>query len=278
MHKRRFTLIELLIVIAIIAILAGMLLPALAQVKKISQKIVCVNNQKQIITMMASYCSSYNDYIAPNTLVKVYPEASGSGVTGIYLLLKHAGLLNTDGITVGNGTQVPNPKIIWCPSKNSPADERPNAISSMRQTICIRTLGGQYMTGTSFYHGAGYHIAGGYVHYPPGDAHKNEGLYMTKVKHPSGKAYLAEMGDAQIVAGGGAFAAGKERITRYYSELPECLEDFANGRHMKKINLAFLDGHISSMDSEKVQKNFDANTWRDITAAEKIIGGQYYNF
>ncbi len=58
-----FTLIELLVVISIIALLVGILLPALAAARKQSRISVCLSNQRQLTVGVNAYAADSKDFI-----------------------------------------------------------------------------------------------------------------------------------------------------------------------------------------------------------------------
>ena len=75
-ESNRFTLVELLVVIAVIAILAGLLLPALTRARDKAREISCASNVKQIGSALILYAGDSQDY---------YPSVVDNGSEGLYL-------------------------------------------------------------------------------------------------------------------------------------------------------------------------------------------------
>ena len=61
MKRKAFTLVELLVVVAIIALLLGILLPALGRAREIANRAVCGANQRGIAQSMLTYAVSNSD-------------------------------------------------------------------------------------------------------------------------------------------------------------------------------------------------------------------------
>lgn len=65
---KSFTLIELLIVIAIIAILSALLMPALQQSREKAKTIICASNLRQMNPAFYMYSSDFADYFPPGAV------------------------------------------------------------------------------------------------------------------------------------------------------------------------------------------------------------------
>jgi prepilin-type N-terminal cleavage/methylation domain-containing protein/prepilin-type processing-associated H-X9-DG protein len=68
-----FTLVELLVVVAIIGILAALLLPVLSQAKEKGKTIACRANLKQLDVAAIIYASEHQDQLPPRFLIPLWP-------------------------------------------------------------------------------------------------------------------------------------------------------------------------------------------------------------
>ncbi len=109
-----FTLVEMLVVIAIIGVLAGFLLPALLGAKERGYSVYCQNNLKQLATAMRKYNMLYDG---------CFPDICDGPFFGyreypVEYMARMMGLI-TRPFSDGS----PAPKVVLCPScKITPAD------------------------------------------------------------------------------------------------------------------------------------------------------------
>jgi prepilin-type N-terminal cleavage/methylation domain-containing protein len=67
--SRGFTLIELFVVIAIIALLAAILFPVFAKAREKARQTTCLNNQKQIVTAALMYAQDHEELLPATATV-----------------------------------------------------------------------------------------------------------------------------------------------------------------------------------------------------------------
>jgi len=81
-----FTLIELLIVIAIIAILAALLLPALSGSKQRAKRITCLNHLKQLNLATVMHVMDHDGYYPSSNDSNKWPQAIRDGYENLRVL------------------------------------------------------------------------------------------------------------------------------------------------------------------------------------------------
>jgi prepilin-type N-terminal cleavage/methylation domain-containing protein/prepilin-type processing-associated H-X9-DG protein len=74
--RRGFTLIEILIVVAIIGLLAAILFPVFARARESARRASCQSNLKQIMLAVHQYTQDYDEYVPP-----MYPKYDYAAAT-----------------------------------------------------------------------------------------------------------------------------------------------------------------------------------------------------
>lgn len=228
MREKNFTLIELLVVISIIAILAALLLPALAQARETAKKIQCIGNLKNIAVCSMMYMDVYN-YVLPSESDPqlLYSDDPVNQTTTWnqyteYMAGRKVSRMETGRTKIG--------QVYFCPNGFNYASSYP-AMS---------------------YYGI---IADTRIH--PSLATPKYGVRTTELKNPSRKALVHDYNWGFYTPGGASNPAllAKYPLTSLghlnsWAGRASQLKDYSNGRHTGvTVNIHFLDGHVANMPS-----------------------------
>jgi prepilin-type N-terminal cleavage/methylation domain-containing protein len=130
MKRRAFTLVELLVVVAIIALLISILLPALGKAREIAKGVVCMSNLHQVGISLNYYTMDFNQAYPPYnkfTVVDYGPVVTaGRGWTNILIqkeyIITPTGKRNYAGDDFLNSCEITNSSVLMCPTLPTPED------------------------------------------------------------------------------------------------------------------------------------------------------------
>lgn len=226
MNRRAFTLVELLVVVAIIALLVGILLPALGMARELGKRVKCLSNLRQLTTATTAYHAEYDGR---------YPLAYYQRIEGGKAVSYAWDFKTTRDWSSGQPRDTVEPGTLWggdavaeaiqqCPSFKGPAN----------------WVGDPH---------TGYNYNTSYL-----------GRDETRIPVPAPLGFVppsARVGDVQqpgatAVYGDGEYAAGANKFMRapFVNPRDASFSGRHAGtqgyRHIDQTNVAFADGHAQS--------------------------------
>jgi len=237
--RKDFTLVELLVVIAVISLLASLLFPALRNAKELAKRIQCTAQLKQIYLLGLGYGDQNQQVIPPDFLWGRTDIYCGAYYTVWEHLLREIGNLKSDSpyfacpnvknntgwrwiyywASYGMKSQSLDIRLAPVIAKRFASVRSPSRRCFIMDYSCYRQI---YQS----YYGWGWSTPGiKPEHYIPGIGNRNSTL--------KARALIST-----IVGNDSAY------------------QDFLVGRHMNTVNVLFYDGHAQNMISEDVGQHF----------------------
>jgi len=239
-HRRGFTLVELLIVIGIIVVLLSILVPAVGSAQKLAQRTTCQNNVRSLLLATQQYVVNDAESRLPypnfGGATNGGPGSIGDDPTNPGWLYRWPNYGNTpDDMKTGTlWKYIQDERVYHCPQQN-PQD--PMVSSSPQPSINI----------TSY-------IVNRQVYFPAMTLNKSAKPpnSMTRFRNPSGSILFFECAPyGQDVSTGLASSSVPNGYFDDGASFPT--ENSISNRHGAGTSVGFLDGHVEFYDLNSYQ-------------------------
>lgn len=255
MRRFGFTILELLIVLSIIAFIAGVLMPALQAARSQARAVVCGSNIKQILNLLTIY-EQRNGVFPHGFDDSSFITVQKENCVGDIMYGDKLGKWWFQSISDIPNAEAANASVFWCPSrciKDAPPSKRNILCGNygVNRSICKDACDLSGMIGSE------------YVGIP---------LSLTQVSHPPSVVLVVDSGYS-LISWEGATNASFLHYERYETDreksfyvpgieankqreeelLPGSTGDAIIGRHRQKtVNAGYADGHARQIKAEEL--------------------------
>ena len=228
-QRPAFTLIELLIVIAVLALLLAILLPALRKAKDKAREIACLSNLRQLQTCAKLYSMDYDGFLLPNRYVyNISTEAPSDGFNDAMTWCAGLAPFDTTTENIKGALLFPynrSTDIYRCPADMSRVRTEEGRLLSMRRTRSYNLS--QSINGFPYPEPR---------YYPPSFAKENE----IDDPSPAHLLFFVEVHEDGILD---SHFGIPPRGPTFKTDPPQWW-DLPSGRHSQAGCFSFADGHV----------------------------------